>query len=106
MDEATKQPYYLALVDVPEENIPEHYRGKVASGMNAEVIMPTHRAHSACTTLWNHCAIECGQRFERGSKRACRSGTLKDHIDVFPILHPIFHTETGAAREGLRRPPH
>ena len=40
MDEATKQPYYLALVDVPEENIPEHYRGKVASGMNAEVIMP------------------------------------------------------------------
>ena len=22
MDDATKQPYYLALVDVPEENIP------------------------------------------------------------------------------------
>jgi membrane fusion protein, type I secretion system len=41
IDEATKQPYYLALIDVPEENIPEHYRGKVASGMNAEVIMPT-----------------------------------------------------------------
>jgi HlyD family type I secretion membrane fusion protein len=41
MDEATKQPYYLALIDVPEENIPEHYRGKVTSGMNAEVIMPT-----------------------------------------------------------------
>jgi len=40
MDEATKQPYYLALVDVPEENVPEKYRGKVASGMNAEVIMP------------------------------------------------------------------
>ena len=40
MDEATKQPYYLALVDVPEENVPEQYRGKVASGMNAEVIMP------------------------------------------------------------------
>ena len=40
MDDATKQPYYLALVDVPEENIPERYRGKVASGMNAEVIMP------------------------------------------------------------------
>jgi HlyD family type I secretion membrane fusion protein len=41
MDEATKQPYYLALVDVPDENIPEKYRGTVASGMNAEVIMPT-----------------------------------------------------------------
>ena len=41
MDEATKQPYYLALIDVPDENIPKHYRGKVAPGMNAEVIMPT-----------------------------------------------------------------
>jgi HlyD family type I secretion membrane fusion protein len=41
IDEATKQPYYLALIDVPEENIPEHYRGKVVSGMNTEVIMPT-----------------------------------------------------------------
>jgi len=41
MDEATKQPYYLALVDVPDENIPEKYRGAVASGMNTEVIMPT-----------------------------------------------------------------
>ena len=41
IDEGTKQPYYLAMVDVPEENIPPHYRGKVASGMNAEVIMPT-----------------------------------------------------------------
>ena len=41
MDEATKPPYYLALIDVPDENIPERYRGKVAPGMNAEVIMPT-----------------------------------------------------------------
>jgi hypothetical protein len=41
MDEATKQPYYLALIDVPEENIPEQYRGTLSSGMNAEVIMPT-----------------------------------------------------------------
>ena len=40
MDEATKQPYYLALIDVPEENIPARYRGKVAPGMNVEVIMP------------------------------------------------------------------
>ncbi len=41
MDEGTKQPYYLALIDVPEENIPERYRGTVASGMNVEVVMPT-----------------------------------------------------------------
>jgi HlyD family type I secretion membrane fusion protein len=41
MDEATKQPYYLALIDVPEENIPVRYRGKVTPGMNAETIMPT-----------------------------------------------------------------
>jgi HlyD family type I secretion membrane fusion protein len=41
IDESNKQPYYLALIDVPEENIPTHYRGKVASGMNVEVIMPT-----------------------------------------------------------------
>jgi hypothetical protein len=41
MDDATKQPYYLALVDVPDENIPKKYCGAVASGMNTEVIMPT-----------------------------------------------------------------
>jgi HlyD family type I secretion membrane fusion protein len=41
MDEASKQPYYLALIDVPEENIPQQYRGRLSSGMNAEVIMPT-----------------------------------------------------------------
>jgi hypothetical protein len=28
--------YYLTLVDVPEENIPERYRGQVAAGMNVE----------------------------------------------------------------------
>jgi hypothetical protein len=33
IDEASKQPYYLAVIDVPEENIPARYRGKVASGM-------------------------------------------------------------------------
>jgi HlyD family type I secretion membrane fusion protein len=41
LDEASKQPYYLALIDVPEENIPAHYRGTLTSGMNAEVIIPT-----------------------------------------------------------------
>jgi HlyD family secretion protein len=41
IDEATKQPYYLALIDVPEENIPPPYRGTLTSGMNAELIIPT-----------------------------------------------------------------
>jgi HlyD family type I secretion membrane fusion protein len=41
VDEQSKQSYYLTLVDVPEENIPERYRGQVAPGMNVEVIMPT-----------------------------------------------------------------
>jgi len=41
IDEASKQPYYLAVVDVPEEHIPEKYKGRVTSGMTVEVIMPT-----------------------------------------------------------------
>ena len=41
IDEINKQPYYLALIDVREDNIPEKYRGKVTSGMNVEVIVPT-----------------------------------------------------------------
>jgi HlyD family type I secretion membrane fusion protein len=40
VDEANKQPYYLAIIDVPEENIPARYRGKLGSGMNVEVIVP------------------------------------------------------------------
>jgi HlyD family type I secretion membrane fusion protein len=39
MDEQSKQPYYLAIIDVPKENLPEHYRNKVTPGLNAEVIM-------------------------------------------------------------------
>ena len=41
VDDQSKQPYYLTLIHVPEENIPERYRGQVAPGMNVEVIMPT-----------------------------------------------------------------
>ncbi len=41
MDEATKQPYYLALVNVPDNNLPPQYRGKLTAGMNAEVVIPT-----------------------------------------------------------------
>jgi len=41
IDEGTKQPYYLALLDVPDENLPVQYRGKLTSGMNADVVIPT-----------------------------------------------------------------
>src|SRR5258705_5592446 len=41
MDEASKQPYYLALVNVPDNNLPPQYRGKLTAGMNAEVVIPT-----------------------------------------------------------------
>src|SRR5712675_1853562 len=41
MDEASKQPYYLALVNVPDNNLPPQYRGKLTAGMNAEVLIPT-----------------------------------------------------------------
>jgi membrane fusion protein, type I secretion system len=41
MDETNRQPYYLAIIDVPEENIPAPYRGKLTPGMNAEILMPT-----------------------------------------------------------------
>src|SRR5258705_231658 len=41
MDEASKQPYYLALVNVPDNNLPPQYRGKLTAVMNAEVVIPT-----------------------------------------------------------------
>ncbi|WP_461369755.1 HlyD family type I secretion periplasmic adaptor subunit [Candidatus Darwinibacter acetoxidans] len=41
VNETNKQPYYLAIIDVPDKNIPEHYRGKLTPGMNAEILMPT-----------------------------------------------------------------
>ncbi len=41
IDETDKKPYYLAIIDVPQENIPDVYRGKVMPGMNVEVLLPT-----------------------------------------------------------------
>lgn len=41
IDEVSKQPYYLALVDVPDGNLPPQYRGKLTPGMMAEIIIPT-----------------------------------------------------------------
>lgn len=41
IDEASKQPYFLALVNVDTSNIPEEFRSKLTPGLNAEVIVPT-----------------------------------------------------------------
>lgn len=41
MDEATKQPYFLALIKVETTGIPEEFRSKLTPGLNAEVILPT-----------------------------------------------------------------
>ena len=41
MDEATKQPYFLALIKVDTAHIPEEFRSKLTPGLNAEIILPT-----------------------------------------------------------------
>jgi HlyD family secretion protein len=41
MDDATKQPYFLALIKVDTAHIPEEFRTKLTPGLNAEIILPT-----------------------------------------------------------------
>jgi HlyD family type I secretion membrane fusion protein len=41
VDEAAKTSYYMAVVDVPESNLPAEIKGKLRAGMPAEVIAPT-----------------------------------------------------------------
>lgn len=41
VDEANKQPYFLALITVDTAHIPEEFRSKLQPGLNAEIIMPT-----------------------------------------------------------------
>jgi HlyD family type I secretion membrane fusion protein len=41
IDEATRQPYYLAVIHVPDEGLPPQYRGQLTPGMNADVVIPT-----------------------------------------------------------------
>lgn len=41
MDDATKQPYFLALIKVDTAHIPEEFRSKLTPGLNAEIILPT-----------------------------------------------------------------
>lgn len=41
IDEANHTSYYMAVVDVPETNLPEELKGKLRAGMPTEVIAPT-----------------------------------------------------------------
>lgn len=41
VDEANHSAYYMAVVDVPETNLPEELKGKLRAGMPTEVIAPT-----------------------------------------------------------------
>lgn len=41
VDEASKTSYYMAVVDVPESNLPLELKGKLRAGMPAEVVAPT-----------------------------------------------------------------
>jgi HlyD family type I secretion membrane fusion protein len=39
VDEATQKPYFLAIVEVKDKDIPPEYRGKLTAGMPAEMII-------------------------------------------------------------------
>ncbi len=41
VDEANHTSYYMAVVDVPETNLPEELKGKLRAGLPTEVIAPT-----------------------------------------------------------------
>lgn len=41
MDEATRQPYFLALIVVDKQSIAPEFRDKMTPGLNAEVVVPT-----------------------------------------------------------------
>lgn len=41
VDEATKQPYFLALIVVDKQSIAPEFRDKMTPGLNAEVVVPT-----------------------------------------------------------------
>ena len=41
MDEATKQPYYLGIIEVEDSALPLEYQGKTIAGLTVEVIIPT-----------------------------------------------------------------
>jgi HlyD family type I secretion membrane fusion protein len=40
-DEASHQPYYVAMVEVPEGHLPDQIKGKLRAGLPAQVIAPT-----------------------------------------------------------------
>lgn len=40
-DDATHQPYYMAIIDVPDSNLPPEIKGKLRAGLPAQVIAAT-----------------------------------------------------------------
>ncbi len=40
-DEATHMPYYMVMVDVPDQNLPAEIKGKLRAGLPTQVIAPT-----------------------------------------------------------------
>ena len=41
VDDATHQPYFLAIVKVDERNLPKNVRDRLSAGLPSEVIVPT-----------------------------------------------------------------
>jgi multidrug efflux pump subunit AcrA (membrane-fusion protein) len=41
IDDASHSAYYMAVVDVPESNLPPELKGKLRAGMPTEVVAPT-----------------------------------------------------------------
>ncbi len=41
VDDATKQPYFLGLINLSDADLDEHYRDKLVAGMQADVVIAT-----------------------------------------------------------------
>jgi HlyD family type I secretion membrane fusion protein len=51
VDESTHTPYYMAVIEVPQENLPPQLKGKLRAGLPAQVIVPTG-SRSAMEYIW------------------------------------------------------
>jgi HlyD family secretion protein/S-layer protein transport system membrane fusion protein len=51
IDEPSHMPYYLAVIEVPQENLPPQLKGKLRAGLPAQIIIPTG-SRSAMEYIW------------------------------------------------------
>jgi HlyD family type I secretion membrane fusion protein len=51
VDEASKSPYFLAVIHVPQSNLPPEIKGKLRAGLPTEIIVPTG-SRSALQYIW------------------------------------------------------